>query len=116
GGVVRGEAVPRLAAATGAAGAVDRAPVEDDVVARRDIGDAVTDRLDHPRGLVAEQERELVVDAALAVVQVGVAHAAGLHLHDGLAGTGIGDVDRLDGDGRTLAVRDDPADLLRHGD
>ena len=39
---------------------------------------------DDPGGLVAEQERELVVDAALAVVQVGVADPAGLHLHHGL--------------------------------
>ena len=37
------------------------------------------DGLDDARGLVAEQEREVVVDAALAVVQVGVAHAARLH-------------------------------------
>ena len=32
-----------------------------------------------PGGLVAEEERELVVDRAFAVVQVGVAHAARLH-------------------------------------
>ena len=40
---------------------------------------SVADRLDDARGLVAEQEREVVVDRALAVVQVGVAHAARLH-------------------------------------
>ena len=40
----------------------------------------VAHRLDDAGGLVAEQEREVVVDAALAVVQVGVADAAGLHL------------------------------------
>ena len=39
------------------------------------------DGLDDAGGLVAEQEREVVVDAALAVVQVGVADPAGLHLH-----------------------------------
>ena len=43
------------------------------------LGDAGADRLDDARGLVAEQEREVVVDPALAVVQVGVAHAARLH-------------------------------------
>ena len=62
----------------GAALAAHRAPVEDDEVARRDVGDAVADRLDDAGGLVAEQEREVVVDAALAVVQVGVAHPARL--------------------------------------
>ena len=50
-----------------------------------DLGDALADRLDDAGGLVAEQERELVVDAALAVVQVGVADPAGLDLHHGLA-------------------------------
>ena len=81
GGVVGGEAVPRLAAVAGPAVAADRAPVEDHEVARRDVGDVRADRLDDARGLVAEQEREVVVDAALAVVQVGVADPAGLHLH-----------------------------------
>ena len=38
----------------------------------------VADGLDDPGRLVAEQERELVVDAALAVVQVGVADPARL--------------------------------------
>ena len=55
-----------------------------------------------PGRLVAEQEREVVVDAALAVVEVGVAHAARLHLHERLTGAGIGDDDRLDGDGLLL--------------
>ena len=43
------------------------------------LGDVGPDRLDDARRLVAEQEREVVVDRALAVVQVGVAHAARLH-------------------------------------
>ena len=98
GGVVGGEAVPRLAAQAGPAVAADRAPVEDHEVARRDVGDALADRLDDAGRLVAEQERELVVDAALAVVQVGVADPAGLHLHHGLARAGVGDVDGLDRD------------------
>ncbi len=51
-----------------------------DEVAGRHVGDVGAHRLDHAGGLVAEQEREVVVDAALAVVQVGVAHAARLHL------------------------------------
>ena len=78
-GVEGGEAVPGAAAATGPAGAAHRAPVEDDEVARRDLGDVGADRLHDARRLVAEEERELVVDRALAVVQVGVAHAARLH-------------------------------------
>ncbi len=60
-------------------------PVEDDVVAGGHLGDAGADGLDDAGGLVAEQERELVVDAALAVVQVGVAHPARLDRDDGLA-------------------------------
>ena len=51
----------------------------------RHVGDVGADGLDDARRLVAEQEREVVVDAALPVVQVGVAHAARLHLHERLA-------------------------------
>ena len=71
--------------AAGAALAADGAPVEDDEVAGRHLGHALADRLDGAGRLVAEQEGELVVDAALAVVQVGVADPAGLDPHDGLA-------------------------------
>ena len=113
-GVVGVEAVPGRAAATRPAGAADRAPVEDHEVARRDVDHALADGLDDPGGLVAEQEREVVVDPALAVVQVGVAHPARLHLHHDLARPRIRDDDRLDGHRVTLLVRDDPADLLRH--
>ena len=45
-----------------------------------------------------QQERELIIDGALAVVQVGVAHAARLDVDDHLARTGVGDHDRLDRD------------------
>ena len=45
---------------------------------------------DDAGGLVAEQEREVVVDAALAVVQVGVAHAAGLDRDHASPGPGSG--------------------------
>ena len=69
----------------------DRAPVEDHEVAGRHVGDPLTDGLDDAGRLVAEQEREVVVDAALAVVQVGVADAAGLHLDQRLTRAGVGD-------------------------
>ena len=85
GRVVRREAVLRAPPATRPALAAHRPPVEDDEVARLDLGHVGSDRLDDAGGLVAQQERELVVDAALAVVQVGVAHAARLHRDDDLA-------------------------------
>ncbi|MCO5555078.1 hypothetical protein L7F22_008618 [Adiantum nelumboides] len=103
-----------LALLAGPALAADGAPVEDDEVAGRDVGDALADGLDDPGGLVAEQERELVVDAAAFVVQVGVADPAGLDLHHGLTGTGIGDIDRLDGDRLTLGAGHDATYLLCH--
>src|SRR5690606_40362602 len=80
--VVRVEAVPGASAQTGPARAAHRTPVEDDEVTGCDVGDAVAHRLHHAGRLVAEQEREVVVDAALLVVQVGVAHTAGLDLDD----------------------------------
>ena len=98
-GVEGVEAVPRAAALAGPALPADRAPVQDHEVAGLDVRDALADRLDGARGLVAEQERVLVVDAALAIGQVGVAHAAGDDVDDHLAGSGVGDddVDHLDG-------------------
>ena len=106
GGVEGGEAVPGTAAPTRPAGAAHRAPVEDHEVAGRDLGDVGADRLDHARRLVPEEEREVVVDRALAVVQVGVAHAARLHGDPHLAGTGIGHDDVAHLDRRALRERD----------
>ena len=65
---------------------------------------------------MAEQERELVVDAALAVGQVGVAHPAGLHPHHHLARTRIWDRDRRDLDRLTLGTGNNTSNLLRHVD
>ena len=92
-----------LPLSAGAALPADRTPVEDHVVADRHVRDALAHRGDHAGRLVAEQERELVVDAALAVVQVGVADPARLHVDDRLARPRIGHHDRLDGDRSTLA-------------
>ncbi|GLE53718.1 hypothetical protein ATCCBAA256_32810 [Mycobacterium montefiorense] len=66
---------------------------------RLDGGDARADRFDRARGFVAEQERILVVDAALAISQIGVAHPAGDDVDQGLSGTGVrdDDVDQFDG-------------------
>ena len=60
-------------------------PGQHDVVPGGDGGDALPDRRHRPRRLVAEQERELVVDGALPVVEVGVAHAAGEDVDEGAA-------------------------------
>ena len=67
-----------------------------------------THGLDHARGLAAQQEGEVVVDAALPVVQVGVAHPARLHRDQRLAGTGVGHDDRVDLHRRALAPGDHP--------
>ena len=90
GRVEGGEAVPGPAALARTARAAHRPPVQDHEVAGRDVADVGTDRLDDARGLVAEQEREVVVDRAFAVVQVGVAHAARLHAHAASPGPGSG--------------------------
>jgi hypothetical protein len=114
-GVEGGEAVPGAAPATGPALAAHRSPVEDHEVAGSHLDHIRTDRLDDPGRLVPEQEREVVVDPALPIVQVGVAHTAGLDLHQRLAGPGVRDHDRLDGDGLLLRSGDDAPDLVCHG-
>src|SRR5690606_3964713 len=93
----------------------DRAPVEDHEVAGCDIADAVADRLHHSRGLVAEQEGEVVADAALLVVEIGVAHPAGLDTDDRLARPGVGYDDRLDAYRLVLRRCDHAPHFLRHG-
>jgi hypothetical protein len=57
------------------------------------MGHPLADRLHRSSGLVPEQERELVVDAAVAVDQVGVADTAGDDIDDDLARPGVGDDD-----------------------
>ena len=79
GRVVGGEAVPGAAAPAGPALAADGPPVEDHEVPDGDRRHPRPDGVDDAGRLVAEQEREVVVDAPLAVVEVGVAHPAGLH-------------------------------------
>ncbi len=108
------EAVPGAAAQTCAALAAHRAPVEDDEVAGGQVGDALADGLDDAGGLVAEEERVVVADAALLVVQVGVADAAGLDVHHRLARAGVRHHDRLDADGFVLAGCDHAAYFLGH--
>ena len=95
--------------------AAHRPPVEDHVVAGRDVGDAGADRLDRAGRLVAEQEREVVVDPALSVVQVGVADAAGRDGDERLTRPGIGHDDRLDGHRLALRPGDDSTHFLGHG-
>lgn len=113
--VVGVEAVLRTTTLAGATLSAHRAPVEDDEIADLDGVDALTDGLDDSRGLVPQEERELVVDAAVTVGQVGVADAARRDRDDGLARPGVGDVDGHQFDGGVLRAGDDAPYLLRHG-
>ena len=114
GGVERAEAVPRAAAQAAAALSAHGAPVENDEVARLHVGDTLAHGLHHTGGLVPEQERELVVDTALAIVEVGVAHTARLHLHDCLTRARVGNHDGLDRHRCALATRYYSTNLLSH--
>ena len=78
------------------------------------MGDRASGRLDDAGRLMTEQEWELVVDAAVAVGQIGMAYPARLDPHDHVVRAGIrdGDVDKLDR--RAFAARDDALDLLGH--
>ena len=113
-GVERVEAQVRPTALAGAAFSADRAPVEDHEIAGLHVCHARTDRLDGARGLVPEQERILVVDAALAVGQVGVADAAGDDVDDDLARSRVGDDHIHHLDGLALLPGYHPAHCLTH--
>src|SRR5665811_99735 len=90
------------------------APVQDDEVARRDIGDTLAHRLDHTSGLMAQQERKLVADATLAVVHVRVADPARLDLDNGFTRTRIRHDDVDDLHRRTLGASDYSLDGAGH--
>ncbi len=101
-GVQAAEAVLRPAAFARPALAAYGAPVQDHEVARLDRRHTRPDRLHRARGLVAEQKRVLVIDAALAVGQVGVAHPAGDDVDHGLPGPRVRDDDVHQFDGVAL--------------
>jgi len=74
-------------------------PTDDDTVALGEPGHTVTQRLDHPGPLVAEEDRERVVPAVLLDhVQVAVADAGGLDPDEHLAGARGLDADFLERD------------------
>ena len=108
------EAVLRFAPITCPAVATDGSPVQDDVVAGSDVGNVVADRFDNTCGFVPEQERKLVVDPALAVMQVGVANPTRLHLDQRLTWTRVGNDDRFQRDGRTLRPCNYTLYFMRH--
>ena len=80
----------------------------------RDGGDIRADGFDDAGRLVAEEERELVVDPALAIVQVGVAYAAGLDAHERLSGARVGHEHRRQLDRSALLPGDDASYLVNH--
>ncbi len=98
-GVEGVEAQLRAAALAGPALAADRAPVQHHEIAWLDGGYTLADSFHGARGFMAEQERKLVVDTALAIRQIGMAHPARDDVDDHLTRAGIrdDDVDQLDG-------------------
>jgi hypothetical protein len=63
---------------------------------------------------VAEQERELVVDFAGTVGQIGVAHTAGEYIHNNFTGSGVGDHDVHDHDRLADLAGNHSAHCLTH--
>ena len=63
---------------------------------------------------MTEQEREFVVDPAVPVGQIGVAHPARLDAHNHVVRAWVGDDDVDQLDGSALAAGDDTLNLLWH--
>jgi hypothetical protein len=97
-GIESGEAVPGAPAPAGPALTAHGPPVQDHEVAEGHVGDTLAHRLHGAGRLMSEQERVVVVDPALPVGQVGVAHPACLDRDDHFAGSRIrdDDVDQFD--------------------
>src|SRR5215469_3967906 len=109
-----GEAVPRATAETRAALPADSAPVEYHEVARREARHVRPHGLNDASRFVPQQVREVVTNAAIAVMQVGVTYAAGLDNHQRLAGPRIGNDHRGGAHRCALAAGDDALDLVCH--
>ena len=60
------------------------------------VGHRVADAFHDPRRLVSQQEREVVVDTAVPVVQVGVADPTGEDPHDRISRPRVGYDDLLE--------------------
>ena len=112
GSVVGVKAVLRVPLAAGAALAAHRAPVQHDEVAGGDVGDVRADRVDHAGRLVAEQKWVRVLDIAVAVGQVRMAHAGGLDFHHHIVRARLGDNDSGDLDVCALLAGDYSLNLL----
>ena len=106
------EAVPGTSAQATPAGAAGRTPRDHHDVAGRNVGDAFADGLDDAGRLVAEQEGEVIADATLAVMQVGVADAAGLDPDERLVGTRVRNVNGHDFDWGTAFAGDNALNLV----
>ena len=108
------EAQVRTATLAGAALTTYRAPVQDHEITWLHVRHTLADGFDGACGLMPEQERVLVVDAALAIGQVGVTDAAGLDVDHHLARSRVGDDDIHHLDGLTLLPRNHTAHCLTH--
>ena len=63
---------------------------------------------------MSEEKREVVVDGAFPVVEVGVADPTGLHGHQDLPWSGVGNFDDLYGDRFSLSASHYGPDAVRH--
>ena len=101
----------RRPAAQAAAAPAGGDEAERDVVAGRDVVDALPHGLDDAGALVPEHHRHAAgAEVAVGEVEVGVAHAGGGDAHEQLAGARRLELDLLDGERRVVGVQDGGAD------
>ena len=86
----------------------------DDVIAHLELRDARTALDDDARRFVAEDRRKLPRHFAFVGVQVGVAQAGRLHLHQHFAGARTFELHFFDDERLIRAVHDGRADIQRH--
>jgi hypothetical protein len=87
-----------------------------DVIADFELRDAGSAFDDYARCLVAENRRKLPRDFAFVGVQIGVAQAGRLHLHEHFAGARAFQLYFFDDERLIRAVHDGRADIQRHAE
>src|ERR1017187_7948321 len=108
------KAEPGPAPPAGTTFSAHRAPIQHDEIAGLDGRDVRPDFVYYARGLMSEKERKFVANAALAVVQIGVADTARLDADDDLTRPRIRHHDSYQRYRLPLGHRNDSLDLRCH--
>lgn len=114
GGVVGIETVLQITLTARAAFTADSSPVQNDLIADSNFGNAFPNFGDDSGGLVAEKIRIIIAYATGDITVIGMADAAGFDIDDDFTGPRMGDHDGFNGDRVILGFNNRCFDVVGH--